>query len=782
METKKRIPNAEETLLSQLIFRFTPYWPVFLVLFLLAGAGAYAYMRFATPKYDISATVLIKDEKKGSTDSKMLQSINLFASNDIVENEMEVLHSQELMTDVVMKLNLYAPVSFEKPLGSASAYTSSPVVVLVKDQRVLDTATGKSKVYFTYDGSRSLVKAEGKQCPLDQWVTLSCGTVKFSRNPDYEAGVPGTYFFSLFSPKIVASWLVDGLEVSQPNKLSTIVKLSMEDESPKRGEDILNELISSYNLASIEDNNAYSSKTISIVSDKLASVQHQVDSIQALINQYKEQNGIVNLSEQSTQFLQTVGDNDQKIADINNQIEVLADVEKYVNSKDDNSTTLLPSTLGANDPVLANLLQRLYDLQINYQRSKMTATENNPTMVSLRNDIDKTKADVLDNVRMQKITLNTSRNNFASTSNNYSSKLKDVPEKERKLIEISRQLTALNSTYDYLLQKKEEASLANASTLANSRTIDKAQASVLPTSPKKLIVYAIALFLAIGFGSLIIAWKEFFTTKILFRSDIEKFTAIPVLGEIINVKGKKDRLMSDNQKKTIINEQFRQLAASAGFFGRNGVKRKILVTSSISGEGKSFVSTNLALCLATAGKKVILLDLDFRNPRISEMFNLTTEIGVSDFLEGGRESYEIIKHPSDHENLFVAGAGTVEPERTNALLLNDNKLKELFDYLQEVFDFVILDTAPVEPISDAFIVNEYCDCSLYVVRHKYTPKSIIKLLDKNNRIDHLKNLSIVFNAVKPRGFTKQVYGYGYGFSYGYDYNQKRKNKKVTAER
>ena len=771
--TKKRIQQEEDNLITQIMHRFFPYWPIFLFFGIVSVACAYVYLRYAPPLYDISATLMIKDEKKGSSDSKAMQSLNIFTSNDIVENEMEVLHSQQLMKEVVTKLGLYAPVSTEGRVNAISAYTSSPLSIYFKNADDLDTSRGASKVYFRYDSLKRTVNLENKKYPVDEWVNTPYGVLKFTANPNYKRADSKPFYFSLVSPKIVAASLAGRLSVSQPNKLSSVVKLVLQDESPKRGEDILNELINTYNAASIDDKNEFSAKTLSIVTEKIADVQHQVDSIQRLVNEYKEKNGIVNLSEQSTLFLQNVGSNDQKIADVNRQIAILDEVEKYVNSS--RTEGVIPSTLGINDPVLVNLLQRLYDLEINSQRLKMTATENNPQLVSLANDIEKTKKNILENTRVQRISLSTSRDNLSSTLANYSSKLKNIPDKERDLIEISRQLAALNSTYDFLLQKKEEASLSNASTLGNSRIIDKAQSSLWPTSPQKMIVLAIAVFAALGAGCLIVLWKEVFSGKILFRSDINKHTSIPVVAEIFNIK--KNRL-TEKEKNTLTNEQFRQLAAGMGLYGRNTVKKKILITSSITGEGKSFVSYNLSSCLAMSGKKVVLLDFDFRNPNTSRTFAINDEVGIANFLEGEKEPYEIIKS-TDKDNLFVCSAGTIPLEKTSELLLSE-RLREFFCYMEDVFDFIIIDTPPMEPISDAYILSEYCDCALYVIKHGYTPKTIVRLLDENNKIKALKNVAIVFNALRPRGFVKQSYGYGYGFSYEYKYNQKRKKKKALS--
>lgn len=773
METENKIHKAEKTLVSQIIFRFFPYWPLFLALCLIGILGAYIYLRYATPLYDISATVLIKDEKKGSSDSRIMQSLNIMSSDDIVENEIEILHSKALMNDVVLKLYLYAPIYSEGRLTSVTAYASSPVKIEVRNPQDLDTSSSESKkIYFDYDFKNATVKIENKNSKINEWVSTSYGTLKFMPNPNYREAEKRPLYFYLMPPKAVTNSLIERLGITQPNRLSSIVKLNFQDDSPRRGEDILNELINTYNIASIEDKNQFSSKTLSIVTDKLANIQQQVDSIQHLINQYKQKNEIVNLSEQSSLFLQNVGDNDQKLADINRQLSVLNDVEKYVSSKDQSDGTI-PSTLGINDPVLSNFIQKLYDLELNYQRLKMTATENNPAMQSLANDIAKTKSAILENAAVQRVSLNASRNNLNAILNNYSSKLNNIPDKERDLITISRQLSALNNAYDFFLQKKQEASLTNASTLANSRTIDNAQSSITPTSPQKIIVVLIALAAALAIGIVVVLCREMFSSTIMFRADINKYTNIPVMAEILDTNSSYKHI-SENQKNIIVNEQFRQLATSIKLYTRNSSRKKLLITSSITGEGKTFVSTNLASCFATSGKKVIILDFDFRNPRISETYNLSIEHGISDFLNGQKNVYEIIKR-SEIENLFVAGAGTVPLHKANELLLSE-KLGELFNYLEEAFDLIIVDTAPVEPVTDAYILSEYCDFSLYVVKHAYTPKSIIGLLDENNRVRSLKNIAIVFNGVKPRGFAKNAYGYGYGFTYDYAYNQRKLSK------
>lgn len=774
MKTNKKANSlSEDNLVTQVMFRFFPYWPLFLGMLICSICGYFLYIRYSTPKYGIYATMLIKDEKKGLDDSKIMEALNL-EPNSIVENEIELLHSRGLVNNVVKKLNLYAPVYTDGYIHAVLAYTTSPIVVQAKYPDSIRTVDNAPKIYFSYNPKSRSVNIENTNYGLDEWVNTPYGILKFSSNPNLKTTDPKPLYFYLISPKEITNSILENLQVTAPNKQSTIVKLTLIEENPKRGEDILNQLINLYRQDAVADKNEFSTKTIDVLSDRLSVVQRKIDSIQALINEYKAKNGIVNLSEQSTLFLQSIGTNDQKVQDINMQLAVLDEVENYAKSKD-HDAGVVPSNLGVNDPVLSNLLQKLYDLEISYQRLKMTATENNPAIVSLLNDIQKTKASILENTRIQRITLNTQSGNLDSTGEAYASTLRNIPDKEKELVEISRQLAVLTSTYDFLLQKKEEASLSSASTVANSRTVDLAESSPKPVSPQKAIVFLIAVALALGLSALFVYSKEVFSPKILFRSDIDRYTDIPVFAEILDTSKKFfQRKLTAKQKSIIIKEQFNHLAVSIGLYSKNNIRTKVLVTSSITGEGKSFISTNLALTLAAAGKKVILLDLDFRNPQLTNTFKISNEPGVFNFLEGEIDPFEIIRN-TEYNNLFVAGAGLVQLEKTSELLLN-GKLAELFAYLEGVFDLIIVDTPPVEPISDAYILSKFCDKTIYVARHGYTPKRIIRLLDKNNKLSFLKNVCIVFNAVKSRGFTKQTYGYGYDTRYSYEYNQRRKIK------
>lgn len=771
---KNRIEEREESIFSILMFRFAPYWPLLLLLLLVCGAGAFLYLKFATPMYDASAKILLKDEKKGADDSRLLESLNIYSSKKIVENEIEVIKSRTLMKDAVIKLHLYAPVLEKGAFKNKTAYTSSPVTIEARDPDNLKETD--DVVPFAYDASKNGVKIEKNIYPLNTWVNTPYGVLKFSENKKHYATAGNPLCFLLINPKNVASGLVNQLDVAATNKASTVLDLSFRDASPDRAQDILDALMDSYSNSTINEKNEMATNTLAFIDERLKVVVKDLEAIERRIQQYKSEQGIVDLSTQSKLYLQNVGDIDRKAGDISMQLAALDQVEQYVVSKT-NGSAVVPATLGLNDEVLSRLLQQLYEAETQYSKLKETMGENSPTLVALSNEIAKKRPEILENVRNQRKSLQASRNNLTATNSAYTNMLGTVPQKERELLEISRQQSIKNNVYSFLLQKREETALSSSSAVADSRLIDTAESSFLPVSPNRQLAYVIAMVLAVVIGVGIVTIKELLTGKILFRSDIEKFTKVPIAAEITSIKHKGE-LVVNNPNKVFISEQFRQLRAAIGLYGRVGSKKKILITSSIAGEGKSFVAANLAMSLALSGKKVVLVDADLRNPKTSFIFELEEEKGITEYLRGGTAIDKLIKSTSTN-NLFLIPAGGA-CENPTELLIN-GRLNELFDYLSNTFDYILVDTSPIDPVTDAYVLSEYCDRTLFVIRHSYTPKAMVQLLDENNKIKALHNVAIVFNGIKKRGFLKGSYGFGYGFGYEYVYKERvyTRDKKLT---
>lgn len=760
----------EKNFIEAFLYRYLPYWPLFIMLLILAGFGAYAYLKyFAKPVYEISANILVDDEKKGADESKLMAALNI-SSSKIVDNEIEVIRSKELLKVVIDSLLLYAPVFEEGRFVDYSAYTSSPVIMELKNPGSVPNA---EPVYFTYNKTNNAVSLGGKSYRLNEWVSTPFGVAKFNNNPHLKKVASGPLYFSIVNPRQVLDALSLKLFVTPASKLSSVIILTINDEVPERGEDILNLLIKAYYSSGLDDKNLLASNTLSFVESRIEDVSKELDSIENQIQQYRNQKGAINLSEQGKLYLQTVGDNDRKMTDLNMQLAMLSEVEKYVLDKD-KQIGIVPSiiTNGSKDQqVLVQLVQKLFESQMQYERLKKTVPVGNPAMYSLQNEIENMRPTILENLQNQRKSLMAGKYSLRTETGKYLGMLQSIPQKEKELLDISRQQAIKNDAYSFLLQKREETALAYAAMVPNGKTISHANASFLPISPKKLFVFSSAFGLALILGLAFVNGKELLTNKILFRSDIENITSIPIVAEIMSIKGTHPILLNNRDQKQLgCMEQFHQLRFSIGLNNKLLNYKKILVTSGNTSEGKSFISNNLALSLASSGKKVVLLDFDFRRPKTSELYQLKDKKGIAELFENEELLMQDIIYPTENQDLFIIPAGYSQVNPTELLLTKD--LDKLFNYLEKSFDYIIMDTAPIDPVIDAYLVSEYCDTILFVIRHGYSSKTMLESLQNGNKLDALKNIFIVFNGIKARGFLKKEYGFGYGYGSNKVYGEK----------
>ncbi|MBC7915846.1 MAG: polysaccharide biosynthesis tyrosine autokinase [Pyrinomonadaceae bacterium] len=766
---RKTTDNKESNITGHFIFRFLPYWPLFLFLGILSVTGAWLYLQFTTPLYEANARILIKDEKKGSEDSKALESLDLLSPKKIIDNELEVLHSNTIIYQVVKNLGLYAPVFEKKTFGSSPAYISSPISIITDK---LDHVKSTENIPFTLNKSSIII--DNKGYAFNNWVRTPYGRLKFILNERFAYQTEGRkFYFSLVSPKAVVSTISSRLKVEPTNKQSSIVLINYKDEVPLRGENIVNELIKVYNSSIMDEKNSLARNTSEFIDRRLAQVGEELLSIENRLESYRSNQNAVDVGTQGKLYLENVSANDQKVSEINMQLSVLNQVENYIKSKD-LSSGIVPSTVGVNDPGLSQMVKNIYELQMESESLKKTTGENNPVIVSYRDQIQKIRPQILENVQNQKRSLQASRNNLTSTNNTYSSALQSIPTTERTLVDIKRNQTIKNDIYVFLLQKREETALSYVSNVGGGKIIDNAEASDSPVSPNKKMIYLSALLFALLIGASVVTGKESLRRNIMFQKDIEQLTQLPVIGELTADKSN-NTIVIGNGQRTLIAEQFRRLRATLSYLGLGAEKKRILVTSAISGEGKSFIATNLSLSLALTGKKVVLLDFDLNNPSLDAKLNMGQHIGITEFLLGETTPDKIIRQTNLDDNLSLISTGKL-PRNPSELIMN-GRAKELLDYLDNLFDYIIIDVAPVGPVSDAYILSPFCDATLYVIRHGFTPKLFVGRIDENNKLNKLTNAAIVFNGVSSRGFAGNSYGYGYG--YGYVYGNQDESKKKT---
>jgi tyrosine-protein kinase Etk/Wzc len=753
---------------QQILTRFIPYWPLFLICLLISGGCLYFYLKFTIPIYETTASVLIKDEKKGQEDSKMEEVLNVFGTKKIVENELEIFHSNSLIISVVKTLDLYAPIYEEKGwrgLGTTSAYLTSPVIVEVPDPSDIEET---NKIYFRFSKTDSTIYINETKYPLNEWVNSPWGTLRFLKNPHF---IPNTkkprglvkYYFNLITLDHSTNNVLGNLMVSAASKQSSIITLSIKDPIPLRGEAIISEIVVAYNQASAERKSSIAYKTLRFIEERLKNASKELDSVEGSIQKYRDATGVVDMSEQSKLYLQSIESNDKQLSNLNLQLSALDEVEKYVQSKSTGGN-IVPSTFNINDPTLSQLLTTLSTAEAQYEKLKRTTAENNPIMLSLQEEIEKTKPNILENIRSQRRNIEAGKTTVTESKGRYSSMLSTVPQKERQLVEVSRQQNIKNDIYSFLLQKKEETAYSITSILPDCYIVSNPTTPGSPVSPKKPFLGLLALAAPIAFCIVLISLKDIFNGKIMYRSDIEKLTGFPIIGEIIH-ENLKSKIVTENAERSFIAEQFRLIRTALKHQGTPvGNIKRLLVTSCIKGDGKSFVSTNLAMSLARSGKKVALLELDLHQPKLREVFEVPPSNGITDYLLGNVSEDEIIYPTSKHANVFLIPAGHLVEEPSE--LLVNGKLEILFNYLDTKFDTLVVDTAPLKVLTDGLVIAPLCNLVLNVIRHNHTPKSHVELLDKDMESYNIENVAIVFNGVKNRGLGKYSYGYGHG--YGYD--------------
>ena len=760
MERNKNFNVTEESVFARTISMFVAYWPVFFAFAILLISGAFIYLRYATPKYQATASLIIKDQNKGNLDSKLMESLNFISQKKIIENEIEVLKSRTIINDVVAKLYLYAPIYREGKVSSFSAYGDAPVSIEVQDPSTIHGIS--KKIYFNYTASGTNVQLDNNIIlPVNVWVKTQYGMLKFIPNINYvPLPVEKPFYFTLIDMDIIARELAKNLKISATNKLSSIVNLQYADKRPKLAEDVLKELISSYKNIELNEKNILARNTLNFIDQRLAIVRNDLDRIESKIRSYKGNRNAVDIGTQGQLYLENVSDNDKRISELDMQLSVINELEKKV-TVNDVKIGILPASLGVIDPTLSQLVNSLNTSELEYEKLKKTVAENNPLLVAVKDQISNTKRRISDNISSYRNSLESSKETLFKNNRSYTAMLGDIPLKEQTLLEISRDNKIKSDIYTFLLQKREESELSYVANIVDSQVVNYAQASNVPINPNKMLVFGSMLLGMVVLPIGLINFKEKFNSAVLYRNDIEQLTGIPIIAELsYNNATQKSR--NDNGQ---VLDEFRRLRYSLLSSGFGKTHRKIMISSSITGEGKSFVASNLAKSFALAGKRVVLVDFDLHNSSLNEQFNLSEVVGVTDYLASEASLEDIINPVQYTKNLFYVSAGTLKNDPFS--LLESDLTQSLMEYLDTNFDIIIMDTAPVIQVTDAYVLTSYCDTTLFVVKHGYSPKKIIRSLALNSETYLLKDPLIVFNGVKTRGFLNNKYSYGYSYTVPY---------------
>lgn len=746
--------------LKELIQKYLSYWKWFLLSIIIAISSAFVYLQFQTPVYKVQSSLLIKDERKGLGQDDMLSELNIFSSNKVVDNEIEILKSYTLMERVVKNLNLDVTYYVPEKFTEREIYEESPIRFEVLKPTSL---AFQEKIEVAIDGKTAIVN--GQKVPFNTVTKTPLGYVNISPNAGVSSKI-NLLKISVAQKKKVAESFVKNLLIEPSSKTSSVLLMSLEVTNHKKGEDIINTLISEYNEAGLEDKNKVAANTLRFIEDRLKLISGDLTKVEEDVQNFRSREGITDISAESQLFLQNVQQNDNQLNQVRIQESVLNSIEQYVRKTKPGQGTV-PATLGISDPTLLGLITALSEVETKRTEVIKLVKADNPMVVALDEQIESLRNNIVDNIQTLKNSLVLTRQQLERQNQKIEGIIKTVPVKERALVDITRQQSIKNNLYIFLLQKREETALSYASAVSDSRTIDFARGIDEPVAPSKRKIYLIFLALGLLVPIGIIYLLDVLNDKVQNRKEIEKLTTTPIISEI-SFSTDSDGLVVDSSSRSAIAEQVRALRTNLSFIPISGrTLKKILFTSSISGEGKSFVSLNLGASLALTNKRTIILEFDLRKPKLHSALGIENGKGLSNYLIGMAEIEEIIKPVPGINNYFIITSGAIPPNPVELLL--SERLPILYKELEDKFDYIVTDAPPIGVVTDAQVLEKESDASLFVIRHDFTPKDRLKMLDDFYRQKKFKNLNIIFNGIKEGG------RYGYGYGYGY-YQEEGKNK------
>ncbi|MEY8708595.1 polysaccharide biosynthesis tyrosine autokinase [Bacteroides faecichinchillae] len=782
------VVNEEEIDLRELIFSYLSYWPWIITSVFLCFVGAWLYLYFTPPVYRVSGSIIIKDEKKeGNVETAIgLENLGLggmITASQNMDNEMEVLCSKSLLKRVVNDLELYITYKNEDEFPAKELYKSSPVIVSLTPQEAdkLSESVLIDMKFSPVDGLEvkvnvgdSLYSRNFNQLPAV--LPTDVGTFGFMINDSFQAGERKevSHVSAVISqPMKVAKGYLNALTIKPTSKTTSVAIISLENTNSQRGRDFINKLLEMYNQNANNDKNEVAEKTRDFINTRIEIINKELGNTEEKLETFKRNARLTNISSDAELALEGNAEYEKKCVANGTQINLIHDLVTYINDSS-NEFEVLPGNIGLSDGGLSTQIDRYNELILERKRLLNTSTENNPAIINLTASIQAMKTNVRATMNGVLQGLLITKADLDREAKRFLRRISDAPGQERQYVSITRQQEIKAGLYLMLLQKREENAITLAATANNAKIIDEPIADDVPVSPRRLIIYLIALILGMGVPAAAIFLIRLFKFKIEDRTDVEKLTKIPIVGSIPLADEKQEKqgsiVVFENQNN-LMSEAFRNIRTNLQFMIHDGGK-VIMVTSTISGEGKSFVASNLAISLSLMGKRVVIVGLDLRKPGLNKVFSiLPQKSGITQYLANPAttELVDLIQPSGINSDLYVLPGGTIPPNPTE--LLARDTLDKAIQVLKERFDYVILDTAPIGMVTDTLVIGRVADLSVYVCRSGYTRKGEYMLINELAESGKLPELCTIINGEDLSKRKYGYYGYGkYGGKYGYGQN------------
>lgn len=789
--------KEEKTDFKAVLFKYTIHWPWFVACILLCMAGAWLYLRYTPPVYNISASVIIKDNDKNSKASSGmadLEDLGFYSSINNFDNEVEILQSRTLIKKVVEELDLYISYAAKSSFHDIELYKSSPVKVWITPEEA-QKLPAPAYINLTLQPSNKLnVKITiGEQEYSKQFdklpalLTTPSGTFSFTPADSTIAKSEQKIMATVSSPRSVAGSYRGALSIEPTSKSTTIAQISVKSTHTQRGMDFINKLVEIYNRDANDDKNEVATKTAEFIDERINIINGELGTTEQELETFKRDAGLTDLKSDAQLALSENSEYEKKRAENSTQLRLVQFLASYANNPD-HAYEVLPVNVGLTDTGLTELINRYNEMLLERKRLLRSSQENNPVVVNLDASIRAMRSNVLTTINSVQRGLAITQADLERQAGKYAGRITNAPGQERQLVNISRQQEIKAGLYLMLLQKREENAITLASTANNARIVDEALADAIPVSPKKMI-YLVALILGVALPVAVIYIIELFKYKIEGRADVEKITSLPIVGDVpfSENKSSEGAIVVHENQNDLMAETFRNVRTNVLYMMKSNEK-VILVTSTTTGEGKTFIASNLAVSLALLGKKIVIVGLDIRKPGLNKAFQLSRkEQGISQFLANPEHTdlMSLVQVSNINPNLSILPGGPIPPNPTE--LVARESLPQAIDILKKHFDYIILDTAPIGMVTDTQLISRVANASIYVCRADYTHKADYTLINELGEQKKLPNLCTIINGLDMKkkkygyyyGYGKygKYYGYGKKYGYGYGYGAENVNKK-----
>ena len=777
------------------LYKYLAYWKWILFGLLLGGVLAYLYNRYTIPKYRTQSTMLIVDEKENNAMSALPSGGGAVFSlqSDGVQNHIEKLKSKQLVESVIDELNMNVAYYIQGNVITVEAYKSSPVIIqFISPDSIVNKAnlnlfiTPKSDTDFTLE----IDKDESYSKTFRIGEVINFDNLKFTILPK-AGGEKGqfkktsTVHIKIRPVRDISNQVIESIGITTKGQAKDILQLSIVNESSEKAQDFLNKLMQRFNEEGVEDKQEVAENTTKFIQDRLQMITSELDSVEVGIAEFKKENQIMNVSAGANQFQSKFSAAEQEIFELETQIVVLNSIKNLLSQT--GQYEFLPE-VGINEGGISGLINSYNTLIMERNAYLKGSTEKNPVVVTMSDQIDSLRDNLFENIASTRQSLNIRLSELNQRENRAQGSFNNFPGLEKGMRGIERQQQIKEQLYLFLLQRREEAAISFAATASVARVVDAAFTINNPVDPEPWIILTAGLLLGLILPILIIFLKNLLDTKVHHKGDLAPLLkTIPFIGEVPRIGADQTDIIHLNDRSPLA-ESFRILRTNLAYLIQNKDKNigdVIFVTSTIKGEGKTFVSYNLARTLASTSKKVLLIGADIRNPKLHRYTNSTDgakEKGLSDYLyDYDINSNDVIsKTNEDSISVDVILSGPIPPNPAE-LLMND-RMEDLIKHAKSVYDYIIVDTAPAMIVTDTLLISQLADYTIYVTRADYTEKNLLEFPKDLKKQGKLKGLAIVLNDVDYSKFSYGAqYGYSYGYGYGYGEDKETRWKRIKKK-